>query len=299
MSCASNEETYIRLPPPDRTYLSRQPKIPLKWTSTDKCSGLVLGDNTVYFIGTRNCEEEIRKRFLNFLEGKDEEEERVPPHPPPPPPERSDGREIFEKPSISNINQIPSSSNAPRRNTHELDYSPEDELESYQMKSYEADIEILKEPQALSNFMYDSDSSSDDDLPRVNIHGRSIPPQTSTTSEIKSNRTWLASSTRKRTLNYDSEECWTAKRRKETSFTGTDGGSGIVSDGEAAPSTSGGGSGIVSDVRDSGAASGGGGSDVVSDERDIDKDDRNISGAVKDLLITQNCPICNTSFQLM
>ena len=57
------------LPPPNMDYLARKPWVPLKWSPTNKCSGIVLEDNTVVLIGTRKCEGAVRQSFLNYLRG--------------------------------------------------------------------------------------------------------------------------------------------------------------------------------------------------------------------------------------
>lgn len=57
------------LPPPNMDYLTRKPCVPLKWTPTNKCSGFVMEDNTVVFIGTRKYEDAIQQSFLDSLRG--------------------------------------------------------------------------------------------------------------------------------------------------------------------------------------------------------------------------------------
>lgn len=57
------------LPPPNMNYLTRKSWVPLKWTRSNTCSGFVLEDNTVVFIGTRKYEDAIRQSFLDSLRG--------------------------------------------------------------------------------------------------------------------------------------------------------------------------------------------------------------------------------------
>lgn len=64
-----------RLPPPNMSYLTRRPRFPLKWTPPNSCSGFILSDNSVVFVGTgRYTKEALQKSFLDFMSGKDDED---------------------------------------------------------------------------------------------------------------------------------------------------------------------------------------------------------------------------------
>lgn len=173
------------LPPPNMDYLTRKPLIPLKWSRTNTCSGFVLEDNTVMFIGTRKCEEAIRQSFLHYLRGGE-----------------GDLDDYLESVRAGNSNALKEECNSEivtdeiqsaflmKKNKErllsdsELPSLPSGEAnETCKLNPVGADSATRK-----TSYSNASSSSDEDDLPRVQVTGRSVPAETS------SNYAWKTSS---------------------------------------------------------------------------------------------------------
>ena len=162
------------LPPPNMDYLTRKQWVPLKWSQTNICSGFVLEDNTVVFIGTRKCEKTIRQSFLHHLRRGE-----------------GDLDDSLESLCADNSNAMKAECN-PETFTDEIQTA-------FPTKNEESSIILLSDsespslPSSIENKtcestperthpamrnLSDSDASSDsdiDDLPRVQVTGLPIP----------------------------------------------------------------------------------------------------------------------------
>lgn len=214
-------------------YLTRKPRLPLKWTPRSEYSSHVVDDdtNTVFFIGTSyGCEQDIRTDFMASLEGGQVE---------PMLRSTSERKEPCASADSTHVKVVSHTSSAltssrslaseslcapslkrsmvfdsvvqPGVKRRRLTATVSDELEGHALGDEErqnqgqsavatstsagtheidemcstphhdtgvvdydssVDIEILEDPVFLKDFMDDSDSSSDLDLPRVNVTGR-------------------------------------------------------------------------------------------------------------------------------
>ena len=161
---------YRGLPAPDMEYLTKRP-VPFKWTPPHKYSAFMLEDNTAVFVGTRHCEEAIKKSFLDSLlleEDGDSGSDLV----------TARGESESTKAECSSellTRSEPSTSrSAVDADLHARDEPPQppDQL-TETVYDTSMDTELLRDPQVLKDFMDDSDFSSDDsDVPRVNVTGR-------------------------------------------------------------------------------------------------------------------------------